>query len=241
MFLLALLACGPGTFTTRDGTESIRGALYFAPDTTLSLELNGSRQIWILLANSTLPCAPEDVEDDPTTATDEVAAAKSYWAAQVATAFAREGALSVAMVLGVGAEEDWLGRYSFHSDAWDADAAASYVATDGKVAAGAWYRVVEAAVEEGNGVLYADQGAITTTEEEHDLEIGAPAWVDVTRKDTELAGTFSFAPASLTGEFKAERCDNLDLLSDLYLRLAVLALTEDAEELPDTGWEWDED
>lgn len=224
--LISLLAgCGMGTFETRDGNDEVRAALYFAPESALTLELYDARQVYLLLANSTVPCWPDDVEDDPRTPTlDEEAAAQSYWEAQLLTAFSRENALAVAMTLSVDATSDWIGRYSLHEDAWDQASMERYVATDQRVAAGAWYRVVESSNGDNSGVLYAAD--VSVDEEAYDLEVGAPAWVDVEAKDTELVGTFDFAPTKLGGSFIAERCDNLDLLELLYLRLAVLALAD---------------
>ncbi|MFN7146374.1 MAG: hypothetical protein ACK4YP_21555, partial [Myxococcota bacterium] len=138
MLLALILGCAPGTFETEHGKEPLRAALYFAPDSTLMLAAQGTRQIYVLLANSTLPCTPEAVEDDPRTQSDEVLAAEQYWKAQFATAFLREGALVVAGVLAIGADDDWLGRYPLQSDAWDAPTMAAYVAETGRVAAGKW-------------------------------------------------------------------------------------------------------
>ncbi len=227
MLWIALLAgCGMGSFTTEDGPEPLRAALFFTPDSTVTLATQDSRQVYLLLANSTIPCEPADVEDDPATTTDETVAAREYWEAQFATAFAREGALVVAMVLSVGAEEDWLGRYPLQSDAWDLTEMATYVEEDGRVAAGGWYSVEEASVEDANGVLYAS--AIEIDEEEHDLAVGAPAWVEITAKDAVLAGTFDFAPVELGGSFEAARCENSTLLTDLYQQLGAMVIAEQA-------------
>ena len=154
--MLFLLGCGMGTFDTRDGPDPVRTALYFAPDSALSLELYDARQVYVLLANSTVRCEPEDAVDDPRTPTfDEEGAAETYWQAQILTAFTRENALSIAMVLSLDATSDWIGRYSMHEDAWDQDAMERYVTTDGRVAAGAWYRVAESSNGDNSGVLYA--------------------------------------------------------------------------------------
>ncbi|MDP2316668.1 MAG: hypothetical protein Q8P41_27485 [Pseudomonadota bacterium] len=234
MWILALVGCGMGSFTTADGAEPVRTALYFVPDSTVSLELYGARQAYVLLANSTLPCWPVDEDDDPDTPpTDN---ARSYWDAQFATVFAREGGRTVAFALSIDADADWLGRYSLHEDAWEAAAMGGYVATDGRVASGAWYEVIESAVDDGVGVSYALDGGIEVVEEAHDIAVGAPAWVEIARKDTALEGTFDFDPAPLSGGFTAERCDNLELLSDLYTYLAVLAIADGAlEETDEAG------
>jgi hypothetical protein len=143
---------------------------------------------------------------------------QKYWEAQVATAFAREGALAVAFTLAVDPTTDWLGRYELHADAWDADAMAGYVDTDGRVAAGAWFRVDETAVDETDG-MFANFQIVDDT---FDGGVGEPAWVDIERADEWMTGSFSFSPTHLSGDFRAERCDDLDLLAELYLRLSSL-------------------
>ncbi len=228
MTLLALLGCGMGTFTTEDGPDQVRTALYFVPDSALSLQLYGARQAYVLLANSTLPCWPATDDDDPTTPPTDTES--RYWDAQAATLFAREGARIVAFSVALGPEEDWLGRYPLRTDAWDSAAMADYVATDGRVASGAWYQVIEAEVDGGSGLDYALTGGVEVVEEAHDVGVGAPAWVDVERKDTKLTGTFDLTPAPLSGTFQAEHCDNLALLGDLYTRLALLAIADAAGE-----------
>ncbi len=225
MLLLQMLGC-MGFFRTDAGPDRVRGALFFAPDSTLSIAVTGGRQIVLLLANSSLPCS-SPTEDDPLTAEDEVADGRTYYEATFATAFAREGALVVAMVLAVDDTEDWLGTYNLHDDAWNPAALAGYVATDGRVAAGAWYQVDEAAVDSTNGNFYT----YSITEDRSDEEVGAPAWVALDTADRHMRGRFSFAPTALSGSFEAERCDNLDLLAALYLRLA--ALSPDDETLVD--------
>ncbi|MDP2308034.1 MAG: hypothetical protein Q8P18_18560 [Pseudomonadota bacterium] len=239
MLMLALLGCSSmGTFTTADGSEPIRTALYFLPDSALWLELYGARQAFVLLANSTLPCWPADDDGDPLTPAADTDLL--YWSAQQATMLSREGGITIAFSLALGPEEDWLGRYSMHADAWETAAMAQYVQTDGRVATGAWYEVVEAAVAEGAGLDYALDGGIEVLEEEHEIGIGAPAWVDVARKDTVLTGTFDFAPAEYAGTFRAQHCDNLDILTTLYTQLAVFAIADGVlDEGGDTGPAWE--
>lgn len=232
MLMLALLGCNSmGTFTTANGSETIRTALYFLPDSAVWLEIYGARQAFVVLANSTVPCWPADSDDNPATpltSTEEV-----YWQAQQATMLSREGAITIAFSLALGPEEDWLGRYAMHADAWESEAMVQYVQTDGRVATGAWYEVIEAEVDAGVGLDYALNGGIAVVEEEHEIGIGAPAWVEVDRKDTELTGTFDFAPADYAGKFRAQPCDNLEILSSLYTQLAVFAIADGA--LEETG------
>ena len=224
----AIIGCGPGQFVTEDGPEPLRGALFFAPDSTVTLALQETRQVYLVLANSTLPCAPEDVEDDPATLADETLAARAYWGAQFATAFAREGARVVVLLLSVGSEEDWLGRYPLRGDALDLAALGEYVAADGRAAAGGWYSVEESSVADANGVLYAS--SMVGDEAAFDLAVDDPAWVDVSAKDAVVEGTFDFTPLSFRGTFVAERCDNTELLTELYQRLGALVLAFGTDE-----------
>jgi hypothetical protein len=220
MWLALLGGCALGTLTTEDGVEPLRTALAFAPDNTLSLALHDTRRAYLLLANSTLPCAPPEEMDDPATASDEVLAAEQYWDAQLATLFGREGARVVLLVLSVGPEEDWLGRYPLDADAWETGDLAAGAPEAGRVAAGAWLHVEETAVADRNGVLYARD--VEIVEEEHDFAVDAPAWVDVSRKDTTVEGEFDFPEAGLAGSFSATACPNTSLLTDLYQLLFTL-------------------
>ncbi len=236
MVMLALLGCNSmGTFTTEEGPETVRTALYFLPDSTLSLELYGARQAYVLLANSTVPCWPADDDGDP--ATPPASSDLLYWSAQQATMFSREGGITIAFSLALAPEQDWLGRYAMHADAWESDAMAKYVQTDGRVATGAWYEVFEAAIDEGAGLDYALDGGIKVLDEAHEIGVGAPAWVDVERKDTEMRGTFDFAPAPYAGTFRAQFCDNYEFLGSVYAQLLAFAIADGAleEGESDTG------
>lgn len=225
MVILALLGCSSmGTFTAEEGPETIRTALYFLPDSALSLELYGARQAYVLLANSTVPCWPADDDGDP--ATPPRSSDLLYWTAQQATMFSREGGVTIALSLALAPDQDWLGRYAMHADAWDSGAMAQYVRTDGRVATGAWYEVFEAAIDEGSGLDYALDGGIEVLDEAHEIGVGAPAWVDIERKDTELRGTFDFAPAPYAGTFRAQHCDNLEFLGEVYTQLALFAIAD---------------
>ena len=150
--------------------------------------------------------------------------------------FAREGGVTIAFSLALAPDQDWLGRYAMHTDAWESGAMAQYVQTDGRVAAGAWYEVFEAAIDEGAGLDYALKGGIEVLDEAHEIGVGAPAWVDIGRKDTELHGTFDFAPAPYAGTFRAQFCDNLAFLGSVYTQLALYAIADGVlEDAGDTG------
>lgn len=220
MLLFALLACAPGELSTEDGPDTLRAALFFAPDASLSVAARGTRQVYVLLANSTVPCEPDDVEDDPTTEADETNVAREYWMAQLYTAFSREGARVVLATLITGAEVDWLGRYDADADAWDPTSAAERVAEHDRVAAAAWFHVEEAAVDDINGVLYASEIEIVESEHERAVDGGG---FDIVAKDSVLEGAFDFPEADLSGRFTADRCDNAELLTALYHALWTLS------------------
>jgi hypothetical protein len=225
MLVVLLAGCGMGAFTTEDGPDRVRGALYFEPDSTLSLQLYGARQAYVVLANSTLPCWPADGTYDPD---GLVSTEDQYWQAQAATAVVREGARFVAFTVAIDANEDWLGRYALQADAWEPGAMAGYVADEGRVASGAWIHVIESAVEDGAGLNYALSGGITIVEEAHEIGVPAPAWLEIDRKDTEMAGTFDLAPTELSGAFRAERCENQALLGELSSYLTNIAIADGA-------------
>lgn len=218
--LLGILGCAPGAFVSDAGEEPLRTALFFAPDVSLSVATTDTRKVYLLLANSTVPCEPEAVVDDPSTDADEPSTAREYWSAQLGTAFVREGARVALLALTVGPGADWLGRYPVHADAWDAEEAATFAIADGRAAAAAWLHVEEAAVEDAGSVLHA--AGTEVVEAEHDFAVDDPAWVDVTRKDEVLSGEFDFDSA-LAGRFSAARCDNAELLTELSTTVVALA------------------
>lgn len=99
--LIWLLACS--TLETPAGVERARGGLWLegsvanAPGTTLAV-----------VANSELPCEPEATPDDPRTQADEAASAQAWWEGELASAFGREGAALLLVVLhGVDSDDSF--------------------------------------------------------------------------------------------------------------------------------------
>lgn len=216
--LWALLGC-MGTLQTGEGAEPVRAALYLEVEEPAMIGLSSGQATLLLLLNSSLPCDPEEVADDLGTEKDEAAMARSYWEVQVASAFAREGALAVGLVLYRGEDEDRIGRYEIHEDTILAPD--PRVEADGRAAAGFWYRVDESEVDEEVGVELINEVEASSG----DMQVGAPAWAEVERdEDGRLAGRFDFSPSPLGGTFRAERCGNDTLRNLLYARLIEAGL-----------------
>lgn len=219
--LWSLLAC-TGTFHTEEGPDEVRSALWFDVTTLEGIEDPAvPRQSLLLLLNSTLPCRAPEVENDPDTPdVDEAAAAVRYWQAQLYTAFSREGALAVAMGL-YTYEPEWTGEYSFYANTFAH--ATDRLREESRVAYGAWYRVDEAALIEADGVYYVYEPTRVTP----GVGVEDPAWVRVTtRGDAHLAGQFSFTPTELSGTFRAEACDNGELLDAVIAQIVSLQYLE---------------
>ena len=214
MWLVVLTGC-MGTLRSAEGPDEIRGALWFAGregalnGTSIGSGDDTPVEALTLLANSTLPCRADDVADDPETGIDEAAAAKSYWQAQVAAAFTREGAILV--LLGAYTWSDSLtGDYAVSASALENHL--DDLATEPRVGFGAWMRVNEAKVDDSTGLFYSytdtdvdfDPGAGSSSTLSLDV-LGQPA----TLADAEtMTGQFDLQPSGMSGHFRAERCDN---------------------------------
>lgn len=230
MMVLLLIGC-LGTLHSSEGSDKVRGALWFAGREG---QLNGSEvgddatdtpnEGMVLLANSQLPCAPEKLEDDPETGLDEAAASQMFWQAQVQSAFAREGAIIV--LLGLYTWSDGLsGEYTISADALQDHL--TLLEDTPRVGFGAWMRVNEAAVEESNGLFstYTD----TDVDYEAAATTGSAATVDVLGSpDDEVAdgerlkGAFNLEPSGMSGEFRADRCDNMTLYTAVLAQVVAL-------------------
>ena len=205
VWMVALIGC-MGGFSTWNGAEPVRGAFYLdVPEPReLGLEVDGVSVL--VLTNSTLPCRAEVVEDDPNTAIREDDSAATYWRAQLAAAFSREGALSVGFALLVADGADRTGEYEI-----DDDVITEYVEQldqEDRVAAASWALVEEAAAGDPNGVLLTSE-----VEEVRSAErVDSPATLTLEEMDDELVvGRFDFSPTDLSGHFRAEVCDNPEL------------------------------
>lgn len=216
---LVLLATGcMGTLHTEDGREPVRGALRFDFEEPTQIGYSRGAATLLLALNSTLPCDPEEVEDDPATfGVDEAGSAKLFWKGQVLSALAREDALVVGFILYREGDAAIDGRYALHEDTLYAPDAR--VDADGRAAAGFWYRVEEAGGDTRTVVQEEpDIDAMTS-----DFQVGAPAWVDVQGSDDDgVDGSFDLAPRALSGTFRAAACDNEELRAIVYAALIEL-------------------
>ncbi len=213
MMSLLLLGC-LGTLRSASGEDEVRGALWFAGRegdlTGTDASATTPVEALVLVSNSSLPCAPESVVDDPSTGIDEAAAAKEYWQQQVASAFQREGAILV--LLGAYTWSDSLtGDYTVAPTALEDHL--TELATTPRVGFGAWMRVNEAAVDDSSGLFYAyrdtsvdvDPGAGKTSTVTLDV-LGHPA--DELADGVTLSGSFDLEPSGMAGDFRATRCRN---------------------------------
>lgn len=226
--LLLLTGC-LGTLRSSEGSDLVRGALWFAGREGV---LNGSEtsgadtpnQALVLLANSQLPCAPDDVEDDPETGLDEAAAAKQFWQAQVASAFSREGA--VVVLLGLYTWSDTLtGDYAVSPDALQEHL--TLLASEPRVGFGAWMRVNEAEVEETSGLFYTyvdtDVDYEAAADETSSVSFTVAGGLEREVRDGERAsGEFQLEPSGMSGTFHAERCDNDTLYTAVVAQVVAL-------------------
>lgn len=178
MFLLLSLGC-LGTLSIDGDTERLRTALLITGD---------SEERWLLVANSTVLCEPEESENDPRTPVDEVASAKEFWQAQVVAAQTREGAFVTVVRLPSDSGTFELGPWLVGGPA------------------GGWYHVIEAAVTEREELLTT----YLPTELESDLE--AVGEVTISPDGERFSGTFAYPDDGIEGTFHAEGCGSQDLL-----------------------------
>lgn len=190
---VALPGC-MGTLRTPDGADRVRGALWFeAPDAA-----PGLHAAVVLVTNSRLPCAAPEVEDDPDTPDDEAAAARIYWSGEVVSAFTREGAVVVAMVLYTRLS-DWDGAYAVSADPQSGDAWSA-----SRAASAAWYEVQEAELVGVDGLFYQYSPTLL----QYDDPVDAPGDIEVAVDGETMEGTFSFLSSDVSGRFQADTCDN---------------------------------
>lgn len=103
--------------------------------TALRLTRDGDTTNLFWLANTPVGCRPEQVEDDPTTQPDEEADAYTWWAGTVGNAFTREDAVNVIVITGAAGDGDYAAIWPLEGEI-------------GTLAAIAWLRVTEAALDE---------------------------------------------------------------------------------------------
>jgi hypothetical protein len=187
MGLLWLLACG--SIQTPGGTERVRGGLWVE-----GAFASRPGDVVVVLANSPLPCRPEDTEDLPTTIPDEAAGAEAWWQAQFAAAWTREDAVVLVAFLG-GADTvesfTLAGRPRLGPKAGTGSAVA--------------LRVEEAAVAEVDGAVYTYEAVERTVA------------TGLTGELTAAAAGEGFSVALDLGEWGADadvaRCDNPQLVA----------------------------
>lgn len=206
LVLSTLLACS-GVLRTSSGNEEVRGALWF-PDAPLFTGVVPHAGL-VVLANSPMSCEPDAAEDDPSTDTDEAAAALVYWEQELINAYTREDALVVFLGL-YSPTLDWDGTYTLTAEAWDDPATAMF--TDEHAGFGGWMRVDEASVEALDGMFYVN----TPTQVSYDKSVDAPASASVEEKDGELRGEFAFSTDNLSGRFRADTCDSSAIWAELW-------------------------
>ena len=205
--LVLLLGCGPGVLATPDGREPLRGALWFRDRGVASAAVVPHRHL-VLLTNSPLNCWPELLEDDPDTAEDEAASALLYWQGEIAAAFTREDARAVVLAL-YSRSSRLDGEYALTEDGLRDPTTA--LSADERAGFGAWLHVIEASVDELDGLFYA----YTPVEVAYNRAVQAPASADVRRDDDRITGEFAFTNDHWSGRFEAGSCDNDDLFNQV--------------------------
>jgi hypothetical protein len=218
LFLLA--GCAPmGTLVTKDGEEPIRGAIFYPiPDPATTIQFDGGDASVLLVANSALPCEPDDVENDPYTDEDEELEAQKYWEYQLYSAFSREGALTVGFVLFNDPDADELGEYDLDADAFTE--AEELVDRHPRLASGFWLHVEEAGVAESDD---ADAAFVfpEVLESEGEDRLDSPSTLTLdSHAGGEVTGSFDLDPDDVTGTFTADVCENDDLMT-LFLANAL--------------------
>lgn len=202
MWNLPLLwACAPGWLEVPEGREPALTALYTARPA------GDGQEAVVLVVNSPLDCALLPDTDDP----DALLAAQL----RLQAALTREGAKAAALRLFryADAAPTWEGLYPLYEDAGH-----HHNSTASPLSAGAmWYAVLEAEVEEDEG-LYRTYTPLTLTYLD---PASAPGWVRVDRApEGRLIGQFSLEAAHASGGFDATDCGDETALFE-YLNLVA--------------------
>lgn len=203
---LSLLGC-TGVLRSSAGNEDVRGALWF-PDAPLFTGVVPHAGL-VVLANSPMSCEPEAAEDDPTTDTDEAAAALVYWKEELISAYTREDALVVFLGL-YSPTAEWDGTYELSAEAWDDPASAMFASE--RAGFGGWMRVDEASVEALDGMFYVN----TPTQVSYDKSVDAPASATIEEKEGVVRGEFAFSENNLSGRFRADACTSDTIWAELW-------------------------
>jgi hypothetical protein len=184
--ILTFLACAQ-TIRTPDGEERVRSALW----------IEGPRagqpdEAFAIVANTPIPCRPEQVADDSNTPTDETAGAQEWWEAQLGTAITREGAVLFLIFLREGGTLDSVnvGPVS-NPEGW-----------------GLGYRVVEAELQGRDGPYF--YYSPTTV----NWDARSEGTVELDRNDEFVSINANVGEWIV--DVAAERCDNPALVTAIY-------------------------
>ena len=188
--MLFLLGCIE-TLTTPEGQERVRGALWIEAPLA-----NNPDDALVIVSNSPIPWAAEEVADNAGTPADETAGALQWWEAQIASAVTREGTVLVGLWLADGATKS---AFDIGSD------------TESK-SSGVGYRVVESALEARDGPYFYYQ--VTESELDGDLT----GTVTLERGETAVRVTADLGEWAVDAQ--AEVCENTVLVRSFYEYLA---------------------
>ena len=166
--------------------ERVRGALWFEP-----VYANLPTFAVAAIANSPLPCEPEETPPDPTTDVDEVASAEAWWAGQLGSAATREGAALVILWFPDGANAETI----------------TTPLASGQGPGGLTWRVLEAELSDRVGAI----STWTPTEWEQVEDATGEATVVA---DQDSVG-IEFTLGAWSGDVAAERCDATEIAGGL--------------------------
>lgn len=218
--LLVLFGCADRVVTP-SGPDFVRAAVWLEVSTPALLAFPDGDVLLGLVLNSDFPCEPEDLRDDPDTEhLDEEEMAELYWDAQLASALTREGAFVAGYLLYREPGQVWRGAWDLHEDTMF-DPQARVEADGGRAAAGFWYHVTDAGVDDRDEALLQNE----TETYEADFQVAAPAWVDIdSTEESVLEGAFDYWPAQASGTFHAERCASDRLEGKILAALIELGI-----------------
>lgn len=189
--MLFLLGC-VDTFTTPEGDERVRGALWIEAPLA-----NNPDDALVIVSNSVIPCVAEEVADNAGTPADETAGALQWWEAQIASAVTREGTVLLALWLSGGTTK------SAFDVGPDADTLSS----------GVGYRVIESVLEARDGPYFYYQ----VTESELDGALSGT--VSLERGETDVRVIADLGEWAVDAQ--TEVCENTVLVRSFYEYLAL--------------------
>ncbi len=193
MVVLGLMtACASGSISTPRGDDKLRTAWY------QTVQAGQDVRTLVVLANSSIPCEEPEIADPAELTREQLA---------IYSSVTRENARIVMMDLyRFHLEDSWVGHYPVHDDAdvaWP-----SYVNATHPHVAKARYRGIDEAeltTDEGLYRLYEPTDYV-------DVVVDDPGVIQVTRDGDTLWGSFHFDNEDVSGKFRADHCDHVDLL-----------------------------